>query len=155
MVAPYQVVFWNPAGPPMLSWGAWVKSAVTTPPFFFSSPDGFAWYQLAGSSLTIGKVNADGTFGAGALFGDHLSGPAVIYHTFGPFTSDPQPGSDPEVEVVKVFRSLVNGLSEPTVIGNARRTYSRKTQARTSRRSSVPSVGAAVPNENAAALRGH
>ncbi|MFD2056841.1 hypothetical protein ACFSQT_28310 [Mesorhizobium calcicola] len=123
-VAPYQVVFPDPAGPPTLSWGAWVKSSVATPLFFFSSPDGFAWYQLAGSSLSIGKVNADGTLGDGAVFGDHLSGPAVIYHTFAPFTSDPQPGSDPEV--VGVYRSLLNGLSEPLIvqIGNARRTVS-------------------------------
>jgi len=153
-VAPFQVVFPDPAGPPTLSWGAWVKSVVATPLFFFSSPDGFAWYQLAGSSLTIGKVNADGTLGGGAVFGDHLSGPAVVYHTFAPFTPDPQPGSDPEV--VGVFRSLLNGLGEPLIvqIGNARRTVFTQEPAPDQQGVIIGifESGPPIPNENAAAV---
>lgn len=136
--------------------GALVKSVVATPIFFFSSPDGFAWYQLSGSSLTIGKVNADGTLGEGAVFGDHLSGPAVIYHTFGPFTPDPQPGSDPEV--VGVFRSLLNGLSEPLIvqIGNARRTVFTQDPGPDQQGVIIGifESGPPIPNENAAALAG-
>ena len=154
-MTPFQVTFPDPAAPPVLALGPPVSIArPPAPVFLFSSPDGSAWYQIAGSSLTLGKINPDGSLGVGGIYGDHLSVPAVIYHTFDPFTQDQAPGSDPQV--VGVYRTLLNGFSEPLIVqlGYARRTVFAMEPAPTQQGVVIGIVesGPPVPNENVGSL---
>lgn len=151
---PFQISFTDPSGPPSIAWQQQVSFPPSEPFFLFSGPDGLPWYQLVGSTMSVGQVNADGSLASPTVIGKGASSPAAILFTFGPFDANPEPGSDPEI--VPVYRSLLTGLNSAvtTQIGNARRTIFLQEPA-TNQQGTLIGIfesGPPVPNANAAAL---